>query len=149
MKTKQRINSDLKEALKAKRTEKISILRLLRNSINQAQIKKGKDKELTEEEVIEVLQKEAKQRKEAFEQFRKADRLELAKKEKKELGVVEKYLPEKASEEEIEELVEEAIEKTNAQSKNEIGKVMGTVMPKLKGKAEGDRVKKIVIQKLS
>lgn len=145
----EQIDSDLKNALKEKETEKVATLRLLRNSIKQARIKKGKEKDFSEEEAVETLQKEAKQREEAIEQYEKANRDELAQKEKNELELIIEYLPEPADKQEIEEVVSEAINQVAAQGLKDMGRVMGKAMSQLKGRADGNEVKEVVKEKLS
>lgn len=149
MKILEQLNKDYKEALKEKQTEKKNTLRLLLNSIEQKEIEKGKESELKKEDVIVVLKKEAQQREESIEQYEKASRDELAKKEKRELELIEKYLPEQLSEEEIAAEVDQVIEEMNAEGLDDLGKVMGKTMPKLKGKADGEKVKDIAQEKLS
>lgn len=145
---KEQIAADLKQALKNNEKIKVSSLRLLKNAINQASIEQGKNEELGEEKVIEILQSEAKKRKEAIQQYKKASREELAEKEKKELRAIQNYLPEPLSEEKLESIIKKVIEEINAQNMQDMGKVMGKVMPKVKGKADGSKVKKLVKQKL-
>lgn len=143
------INQDYKKALKEKKSKRKDTLRLIRNAIEQKEIAKGKEEELKKEDVIEVLNKQAEQRKESIEQYEEAGRDELVKKEKEELELIEKYLPEPLSESEIEAKVTETIEQIEAQGLEDMGKVMGKVMPKVKGKADGNKVKEIVKNKLS
>lgn len=104
---------------------------------------------LTDEEVIEVISSEIKKRKEAILGFEKGERKELAEKEKSEMEVLEKYLPEQLSEEEIERLVKEAIEEVGAEDIKDMGKVMAALMPKVKGKADGSVVSRIVKELLA
>jgi uncharacterized protein YqeY len=103
-----------------------------------------KESRLTDEEVIEVISSEIKKRKEAISEYKKGKREDLAEKEKRELEILQKYLPEQLSEEEIKKIAEEAIEKVEAKEPKEIGKVMAELMPQVKGKAEGATVSKIV-----
>lgn len=147
---KQQLKEDLKQAMLAKDTEKTSVLRMVLSSISYAEIQKGgAGYEAIDEDVMQVLQKEAKQRKDSIEQFRNGGREELAAKEEKELEMLQAYLPEQMSEEEISSLVEEAIAQTGASSPQDMGKVMGALMPKTKGKADGAIVSRIVREKLS
>ena len=97
---------------------------------------------------MSVVQKEAKQRRDSIEEFTKAGRQELADKEQKELEILQKYLPEQLSEEEIKKLVDEAISQTGASNISDMGNVMGALMPKTKGKADGSLVSKIVKESL-
>jgi len=103
-----------------------------------------KESQLTDEEVIEVISSEAKKRKESILEFEKGKREDLVSKEKKELEILQKYLPEQLSEEEIKKLAKEAIEKVRARDQKDMGKVMAELMPKIKGRAEGNVVSSIV-----
>ena len=103
-----------------------------------------KESKIIEEEVMEVVSNEAKKRKEAIEEFKKGDRNDLAEKEQKELEILKKYLPEQMNEEQIKQEAKKTIEETNATGVQDTGKVMSVLMPKLKGKAEGGLVSKIV-----
>ncbi len=143
MKTK--IQEALQQALKSKDKLAVLTLRQALSAIKNAEIDKGG--ELTDEEIAEVILKEIKKRKESIELYRKGRREELAQKEEKEIKILEKFLPEKMSEEEIGELVEKIIQELNAQPAD-FGKVMGKIMPQVKGKADGSQVAEIVKQKL-
>lgn len=146
MTLKERIETDLVESLKSKNELKSSVLRMLKNALNNKE--KDKKEQLTEEEIAEVVSKEIKQRKESIEEYRKGQRPELAEKEEKESKILSKYLPEQLSEQEIKKIVKEAISKTGAGGPQDMGKVMGMVMPQIKGKADGGLVSKIVQEKL-
>ena len=120
---------------------------MINSLIKNAEIdKRG---ELTDDEIVQLLMKYAKQRREAIELYEKGGRQDLVEKEKAELAIVESYLPKQLSEEEIRELVREAIEAVGASSPKDLGKVMQYVMPKVKGRAEGSLVNKIVREELS
>lgn len=136
------LNEDMKQAMRAKDKESLQVIRMLKASIQNEQIKKGQ--ELDDEEELTVLSREMKQRRDSLTEFEKADRTDLADKVKKEIVIVEKYLPAQFSEAEIRAIVQEAITKTGATSSKEFGKVMGAVMPKVKGKADGNQVNAIV-----
>ena len=147
---KQQLRDELKQAMLAKNADKTSVLRMLISAIGYYEIQKGgAGYEATDEDVLSVIQKEVKQRKDSIEQFEKANRTDLSDKEKKELEMLLVYLPQQMNEEEIKKLVIEAIAQTEAKSMADIGKVMGTLMPKVKGKADGGMVNKIVREKLS
>ena len=103
-----------------------------------------KESQLVDEETIEVISSEVKKRKEAILEFEKGQRQDLVEKEKKELEILEKYLPEQLSEEEIKKIAKEAIDKVEAKEAKDVGKVMAELMPKVKGKADGSLVSKIV-----
>ncbi|MFQ9654334.1 MAG: GatB/YqeY domain-containing protein [Enterococcus sp.] len=136
------LNDDMKTAMKAKDKETLQVIRMLKASIQNEQIKKGAD--LNEEEELTVLSREMKQRRDSLTEFEKADRTDLAEKVKGEITIVEKYLPAQLDEAEIRQIVAGAIEKTGASSPKEFGKVMGAVMPQVKGKADGNQVNAIV-----
>jgi len=161
MDTLGKIKSDLKEALKAKDSFKAATLRYLISAIHNAEIAKGRDAVLTEEELSEVLQKQAKQRIESIEAYQKGDRPDLAEKEQKEREIIEVYLPDQMSEKEIRNLAQETIKDLSLRSgtlsprelgdkevgaarPQEMGKVMGVLMPKLKGRADGGLVSRVV-----
>jgi uncharacterized protein YqeY len=141
------IKSDMKEAMKDQRKEEVSTLRMLVSSLNNAKIDQGGD--LDEDDVIEVLSKEAKQRRESIEAYEEGDRQDLADKEQDELEVIRRYLPEPLSDEEVEQMVDEIIEETGAETQGDMGRVMGQIMPKVKGRYEGSKVKDIVLEKLA
>lgn len=141
------LNEDMKQAMRAKDKETLQVIRMLKASIQNEQIKKGQD--LNDEEELTVLSREMKQRRDSLAEFEKADRTDLADKVKKEIVIVENYLPAQLSEEEIRAIVTEAVAKTGATSPKEFGKVMGAVMPKVKGKADGNQVNAIVKELLN
>lgn len=144
---KAQLLQDMKEAMRSKDKVRLSTIRMINSLIKNAEIEKRG--ELTDDEIIQLLMKYAKQRKEAIEMYEKGGRQDLVEKEKAELAVVESYLPKQMSEEEIRELVKEAIEATGASSPKDIGKVMQHVMPKVKGRADGSVVNKIVREMLA
>jgi hypothetical protein len=136
------IENDLKTAMKERNEVKTSTLRMLRAALLNKAIEK-KTKTLSDEDVLDTIQKQAKQRRESIEEFKKGNRADLVDKESKELTILEKYLPAKMSEEELRTIILEAIKAANAQSKADIGKVMKEVMPKLKGRADGKEINRI------
>ena len=144
-----KISEDLKEAMKAGKEFETGVLRMLLSSLHNKEIeKKGKDGDsaLSDEEIIEVLFKEAKKRKEAAGIFNNAGRRDLAEKELKELELIRKYLPEQVGVEEIEKIVKAAVEKTGAKTVQEFGKVMAEAMKDLSaqgGSASGGKGKMI------
>lgn len=146
-----KILDDLKSAMKAKDAERLNVLRSLKAKLLEKEISERKDGEatLSDEQVVEVLMKAAKQRKESIDQFEDGGRDDLAEKEKYELKIIEEYLPEMMSEDEIRKVVQEQIEKMGAESMADMGKVMGALMGQLKGKAEGATISKIVKEELS
>lgn len=147
---KETLQQDLKEAMIAKDAERVSTLRMLISAIGYHEIQKGgAGYNATEEDVMQVIQSEAKKRRDAIEQYQNAGRHDLADKETRELKMLEKYLPEQMGEEEIKRLVDEAIKQTDATSIQDMGKVMSALMPKVKGKADGGLVSKIVKDSLN
>jgi uncharacterized protein YqeY len=148
--TKQNLQEDLKQSMLARTELKTSVLRMLISAINYYEIQKGgAGYHATEEDIMTVTQNQAKQRRDSIEQFKTAGRQELVDKETKELEILSTYLPEQMSEEEITKLVKEAISQTGATSMADMGKLMGALMPKVKGKADGNLVSKIVREQLS
>lgn len=144
-----RIKNDLTEALKAGDTAKALALRYLLAEIHNAEITKGKDAVLTEEELAAVLQKQVKQRQESVESYRQGNREDLVKKEQGELEMIRSYLPEQMGEEDVKKIVIETIGQVGASSPADMGKVMGAVMPKVAGRADGSLVSKIVHELLT
>lgn len=138
----EKLNNDMKMAMKAKDKDRLTVIRMLKASLQNEQIKIGR--ELDADEELTVLAREMKQRKDSLSEFEKADRQDLAEKTAAEIVIVQDYLPEQLSEEEIRQIVQEAIKQTGASSPKEFGKVMGVVMPKVKGKADGNQVNEIV-----
>jgi|SRR3989337_2734697 len=144
MSTFDKIKSDLTEALKAGDTARALSLRYLLAEIHNAEIAKGKDAVLTEEEMAAVLQKQAKQRHESIEAYQKGGREDLVGKEHRELEMIKGYLPEQMGEDQIRELARVAIQESGAAGITDMGKVMGALMPKVQGQADGSVVSKVV-----
>jgi len=140
------IKEELNQAVKDNNEIVRSTLRMLLAVINNKEKEKQyKEKEdLTEEEIVNIIVSEAKKRRESISEFEKGNRKDLADKEKLELEVLAKYLPEQLSEEEVTSLIKETIEEVGASSLQDLGKVMGALMPKVKGKADGGLISKIV-----
>ena len=142
-----KLQEEMKAAMKSGDKDKLSTLRMLISEIKKVQI--DSKKELTDEEVISILQKYIKQRKEACTQYEQAGRKDLAEKELKEIEIVQQFLPPPLSEEELIKIVEETIQEVGASSIKDMGKVVKAVMDKVKGRAEGSLISKIVKEKLS
>ncbi|MBQ7232284.1 MAG: GatB/YqeY domain-containing protein [Bacillales bacterium] len=142
-----RLNHDLKEAMRSKDKVRLSVIRMVKGAMQNEAIQFKKDM-LTEDEALTVLLREVKQRKDSLQEFEKANRQDLAAKLQEELQILDEYMPEQLSEDELRKIVSQAIEETGATSKKEIGKVMSYVLPKVKGKADGGIVNKIVQQLL-
>ena len=143
----ERLNNDMKQAMKNKEKDKLSVIRMLKASIQNEALKLRQD--LTDDEELTVLSRELKQRKDSLQEFENAGRSDLVDKVRTELVYVEAYMPQQLSEEDISKIVNETILEVNATSKADMGRVMGALMPKVKGKADGSLVNKLVQQQLS
>ncbi|ERJ12323.1 GatB/YqeY domain-containing protein [Haloplasma contractile] len=137
------IKKDMKEAMKAKDKERLSVIRLLKSAVDKERIDKGLE-EVKDEQIIEVIGREVKQRKDSITEFEKGGREDLVEKSKAELQVLQAYLPEQLSDDEIKQVVQETCEEIGATSMKDMGSVMSKLMPKVKGKAEGSKVNKFV-----
>ncbi len=147
---KDKIHEDLKAAMIAKDEQKLSVIRMLKSAVQYYEINKGgAGYSATDDDIIEVIGKEIKKRRESIELYEKGGRPELAEKEQQELDVLQTYLPEQLSEDEIKTLVDEAISQTGATEMKDMGRVMGALMPKVKGKADNSIVSSLVREKLS
>lgn len=140
------LSTQINEALKKGDSLRVSTLRLLSSALHNEEI--AKQKGLTEEEEIQVVRRQIKQREEAAEAYEKGGRLELAEKEKQEAQVLKEFLPEELSELEIEGLVDQVIEQMSAGGAQDFGKVMGMVMQQVAGRADGSAVAQIVRDRL-
>ena len=144
---KQRIDQDTREALKKRDSDRLSVLRMLKSEIKYKEIDKGS--ELSDDEVISVLSSSIKKRKDSIQQFEKGGRDDLVSREKAELEVIFKYLPEQLTEEELSQIISQAIDEVNATGVSDLGKVMKVIMPKVKGRADGKIVNQMVSSQLS
>ena len=145
-KLQQQINNDLKQAMRNKETETVSVLRMVVSAIKNKEIavRKGGDVSLTDEQIIEVLTSEMKKRKDSITAYKQGDRHDLADKEEKEIKIIEKYLPKQMSDEEIENVVKEIVDLMGEVGIKDFGKVMGQAMARVKGKADGGKVSEVV-----
>ncbi len=141
------LNQDMIAAMKRKDKETLSTVRMLKSALQTEQINKGE--ELSEEEELTLLAREKKQRMESYNEFKAAGRDDLVLKLEKELAIVDQYLPEQLSEEDVRTIVQETVAQTQASSMKDMGKVMGALMPKVKGKADGSLVSSIVKEELN
>ena len=141
------IEDEIKEAMKARDAERRDALRLIVNAL------KGSEKELqrplSDDEELQVLQRERKKRVEAADAFRAGGRAEQAEAEERELAILEEFMPEPLSEEEIEEIIDDAIAEVGATSMADLGRVMADVMPQIAGRADGSVVSQFVREKLA
>jgi len=147
MNLKDSINADVKDALRAREKDKTVTLRLILAAIKQIEV--DERKELSDDDVIAVLSKMVKQRRESIDQYQKGGRPELAEKEEAELALIQQYLPEPLSEEEVDAMIAQAISDTGAESVKDMGKVMGILKPRLQGRAEMGPVSGKIKAKLS
>lgn len=143
---KDRIASDLKDAMRAQDDVRRRTLRSIRSALMKEEIRhrEGGEGTLDEQQEQAVLQKEAKQRRESMEQFEDAGRDDLADKEREELAVIEEYLPSKLSDDELRATLESIVDDVGATSMADMGQVMGRAMGELRGRADGNRVREIV-----
>ena len=142
MSLKEQLTNDMKEAMKAHDKDRLAVIRMVRGAVRQQEID-GK-KELGDEDVLAVISKEVKMRRDSIEEFRKGGREDLVEKTEAGIAVLMPYLPAQLSEEEIRGLVQAAVEQTGVASPKDMGKVMGVLMPKVKGRADGKTVNAIV-----
>jgi uncharacterized protein len=140
------LQDDLKQAMLAKDEAKVSALRMLISAVRYTG--NGRDQEFSDDQVVSVIQKEIKKRKEAAEGFRSGGREEQAQKEETEADMLQKYLPAQLSDEELTKIVEDTINEVGAKSMQDMGRVIGVVMGKVGSGAEGSRVSGLVRQKL-
>ncbi|MFQ9957622.1 MAG: GatB/YqeY domain-containing protein, partial [Turicibacter sp.] len=137
------LNADMKEAMKAKQKDRLSVIRMLKASLQNELIHLGVA-ELNEEQELTVLSREVKQRRDSLKEFRDADREDLAEKIEQELVYLNAYLPAQLTEEEIKQLISETAKMINAINPSDMGKLMGAIVPKTKGRADGALVSTLV-----
>lgn len=142
----ERLARDLQDAMRSRDTVRLGAVRMLQAAITQEE-KKGTGP-LTDDALVAVVQRQAKQRRDSIQQFTEAGRDDLAQKEADELAWIEQYLPAQASDEDIHRIVHEIVQRTGATGMQDMGRVMGAAMAELKGIARGDRVKAVVEQLL-
>ncbi|MEL6578959.1 MAG: GatB/YqeY domain-containing protein [Cyanobacteria bacterium J06621_12] len=148
---KEQIGEDIKTAMKAKDKVRLQTVRGIKKAILEKEVElrpKGIDT-LSEEQEIELLSQQAKQRRDSISQFRDAGRDDLADKESEELAIIETYLPAQVSNEEVEKIIDELIATSGATTMKDLGKVMGPAMKQLKGKADGKKIQELVKSKLA
>jgi uncharacterized protein YqeY len=146
MPVKQDLDAALKEAMKAKDTVSLDAVRAIKSAVKLAEIEAGK--EMSEEDVHAVIQKAVKQRRDSIAQFTTGGRTDLVAVEEAQVKVLEKFLPAQLGEAEVAKLVDEAVAATGAAGPKDMGKVMGALMPKVKGRADGGLVNRLVKAKL-
>lgn len=144
---REKIINDMKDAMKSQDKEKLAVLRMVKGAMQLEEI--SKKQELNDEDVIGVIAKQIKTRKESIVEFEKGNRADLVEKTQAEIKILETYMPEQLSEEEVNKIIDDAIEQVNPQAPSDMGKVMGIVTPKLKGRADMSSVSKMVKEKIS
>jgi uncharacterized protein YqeY len=142
MSLKEQLDADLRDAMRQGEQTRRDTIRLALSALRNAQIAAGR--ELTDDDTLAVLAKEAKQRRESIEEFRKADRVDLAEKEEAELAVLSAYLPQAVARDEIVEAARRAVQETGASGPKDIGKVMPVLMQQFRGRAEGKEINEVV-----
>ncbi|TMN21001.1 GatB/YqeY domain-containing protein [Lentibacillus cibarius] len=144
----EQLNEDMKQAMKNKEKDRLAVIRILKASLQNETIKLG-NKNLSEDEELTVLSRELKQRKDSLQDFKSAEREDLISKLETEINVIEAYMPHQLTDEELEAVVTSTIQEVNASSKKDMGTVMNAIMPKVKGKADGARINKMVQKHLN
>ncbi|GGA20446.1 GatB/YqeY domain-containing protein [Paenibacillus physcomitrellae] len=146
MNLSERLNEDMKQAMRNQEKFKLTTIRMVRATIKNLEI--DLKRTLNDDEVLDILSREIKQRKDALQDFIKAGREDLADNLNVEIDIIARYLPEQLTEEEIKVIVQQTIQETGASSKADMGKVMSALMPKVKGRADGKLVNQAVQQLL-
>ena len=150
MTPQERLDSDLKEAMRARDTTKLGVLRMLKSALKYAAIaKSGAEAELSDAEAAQVIRKQVKQRQDSIESFEKGGRAELANKEKEELSILNAYLPQAMSGDELTKVVSDTIAEVGATSKAQMGAVMKALQAKVAGRADGKILSQEVLRQLS
>ncbi|SHJ90784.1 hypothetical protein SAMN02745227_01008 [Anaerobranca californiensis DSM 14826] len=142
-----RLTADMKTAMKNGDKLALSVIRMMRSEIKYAEISKGSP--LTEEDVLEVLSRECKKRRDSIEEYIKGNRQDIAAQLEKEVEIISTYLPKQLTREEIQSIIDEGLRETQVSSVKEMGKLMAYIMPKVKGKADGKLVNQLVKERLS
>ena len=150
MSLQKRIDEDLKDAMRAKDAPRLSVLRLLKAALKNAAIEKvGAEGELNDADAVVVIRKQVKQRQDSIESFEKGDRADLAEKEKDEIAVLNNYLPQSISAEELQRIVAETIAEVGATSRAQMGRVMKALQSKVAGRADGKTLSTEIQRQLS
>ncbi|MGJ9381691.1 hypothetical protein CR203_01045 [Salipaludibacillus neizhouensis] len=147
MKFLDRLNQDMKDAMRSKDKQRLSVIRSVKASIQNESINKGE--ELTEDEILTILNREMKQRNESLQEFEQANREDLVQKTKVDIDILTEYMPSQLSDEELQLVVNDTIQEVGAKSKADMGKVMGAIMPKVKGRSDGSKIRQQVEQSLT
>ena len=147
MSLSEKINNDLKEAMKNKDSFRLGVIRMIKGAMQLA--KPNPREELTDEDVVKVISKQIKMRKDAISQFEEAGRTDLAEQNKKEIEILEAYMPEQLSEEEINKIIDKVFEEVKPTSMKDIGMIMKSISPLVKGKADMSLVNQLIKERLS
>lgn len=147
MTLKDTLMNDLKESMKNKDQVRKSVVTLVRSAIKQKEV--DERVELSDDDILDVISKQLKQRKDALEEFKKVQRDDLVEETEKEISILMGYLPEQLTDEELHAIVSETINQVGATTMKDMGKIMGVVMPKVKGKADGKRINEVAKQILN
>ena len=146
MDLKNKIADDMKTAMKSKDTEKVSVLRMLNSQIKNKQIETKK--ELSDDEILEIVAKQIKQRQDSIKEYKSGNRNDLVQKEENEIKILKPYLPEQLNDDEIKKIINSVIKQTNAQDMSDMGKVMQEVLAKTKGRADNSKIAQFVKSQL-
>ena len=146
MTMKSRLDDDLKQAMRNRDTVRRDVIRYLRSEIRNQEIRVQKD--LDDDGVVQVLSRQAQQRRDSIEAFAEADRADLVEKEQAELAIIMEYLPQQMTRDEISELVQQVVADVGATGPGDMGKVMSQIMPQVRGRAEGREVSSMVMETL-
>ncbi len=144
MSLNERLSDDMKQAMKSQDKFRLSVIRMIRSSIKNQEIDQRRT--LEDNEVLDIIGREIKQRKDSLQEFTKAGREDLAENVAAEIDIISVYLPKQLTEEEVKEIVQQTIQETGASSKADMGKVMTTLMPKIRGRSDGKLVNQLVQQ---
>ena len=143
---KEKLNEDLKKYMKEKNTLALNTVRLVIAEIKNKEVEKNS--EITDEEILQIIRKQIKMREDSIQQFRSANREDLAEKEAQELEILKNYLPEDLTDEELDKIIQETIKELNASSKKDFGRVIKEVIQKVQGRADNKKISEVVSKKL-
>ena len=143
---KEKLNEDLKKYMKEKNTLALNTVRLVIAEIKNKEVEKNS--EITDEEILQIIRKQIKMREDSIQQFRSANREDLAEKEAEELEILKNYLPEDLTDEELDKIIQETIKELNASSKKDFGRVIKEVIQKVQGRADNKKISELISKKL-
>ena len=147
MSLKDKLQSDLHQAMRSKDRVRVSVLRMLRSTIGYEEI--DKKRQIDDSAVLDIISRQVRQRRESIQMYKDANRLELADKETQEMGILQEYLPAQLTDNELTALAQEVIQQVGASGPRDKGRVMGKLMPQVRGKAQGADVNRVVTSLLS